>query len=552
MNFSLKYVVAAASLMMLAGAVASAQENQQKGYVTASLESNNLLYVKDNAIGTATPEDRIGSNNYAKIDFYRGRFSAGVQLEGYLPAQQNFPYGLDGVNLTNYYVSWTDDAFNVTAGTFYEQYGSGLLFRSWEDRALGFNNAVLGVRAGYSYRNIVNIRAMLGVPRLGMEYRKTQVRGADLQFNISELASLNNVNLSLEGSVLNRYEPVIAEIKDVGGEPNTIGWSGRVNFDWNGLSARAEYVDAGKKYISNYEYQTVGDPLYKVRNGNAQLIELGYNWKGLGINVAARRLEWMGSQIVSNKALYDNDLISSEANLLNYLPALCTQYTYLLTTLHPYVPETGRVGYRSETNCGEMGGQIDVYYNFRRGTKLGGKYGMKIHANFSTYYSIKSEQAWKPRNMLYRDLSVDFEKKFTKAFKMVLLWSMQEKNQSYGADNTTHLQNIFVADLLYKFTPKISGRLELQYLTTREDEKDWMAALAEVNFAPKWSIWVSDMYNHGLTKKHYYNIGVSYAKSRTRIAVGYGRFRGGQLCSGGVCRTINPYTGANFSITTSF
>ena len=135
---------------------------------------------------------------------------------------------------------------------------------------------------------------------------------------------------------------------------------------------------------------------------------------------------------------------------------------------------------------------------------------------------------------------------------MLFLYSAQEKSTSYGANKNTMVQNIFVTDMQYKFTPKLSARMELQYLLTHEEEKDWMAALLEINFAPKWSIYGSDMYNHGSTKIHYYNAGVSYAKSRTRVALSYGRFKAGYICSGGVCRTIPAYTGANLSITTSF
>ena len=46
--------------------------------------------------------------------------------------------------------------------------------------------------------------------------------------------------------------------------------------------------------------------------------------------------------------------------------------------------------------------------------------------------------------------------------------------------------------------------------------------------------------------------GVRYTKGRTRLAAGYGRYKDGFICSGGVCRQIPQYTGANFSITTSF
>ena len=150
------------------------------------------------------------------------------------------------------------------------------------------------------------------------------------------------------------------------------------------------------------------------------------------------------------------------------------------------------------------------------------------------------------------DFSLDVEKQLTKKFKMVLLYSLQQYNESYGVEDEHMTQHIAVADLLYKFTSKFSTRLELQYLHTKQDAKDWMAALIEVNFAPRWCIYASDMFNHGSTKVHYYNAGVSYNKSRTRVALAYGRYKSGFICSGGVCRQIPQYTGANFSITTSF
>ena len=114
------------------------------------------------------------------------------------------------------------------------------------------------------------------------------------------------------------------------------------------------------------------------------------------------------------------------------------------------------------------------------------------------------------------------------------------------------LSHIVVADLLYKFTSKFSTRMELQYLASKDDQKDWMAGLIEVNFAPHWSIFASDMYNHGSTKLLYYNSGVSYAINHLRVAAGYGRYRAGFICSGGVCRAIPAYTGANLTLTASF
>jgi hypothetical protein len=390
----------------------------------------------------------------------------------------------------------------------------------------------MGARFAYNWDDKIAFKAIWGMPRLGMEFTDTQVRGADLSVSLSNIIGLDDILLSVEGSVLNKYTKIGIEAEEAGGKPNSLGFSGRLNFDWNGFFAKGEYVDLGKKLVA-----------LETKRGNAQLVELGYNGRGLGVTMTGRRLEWMGQNILTNS--------TSSANLISYVPAMSTQYTYMLTTLHPYNPQVGDASTMA-FNSGEIGGQVDAFYNFRRGTKIGGKRGMKVHANFSTYYTLAQEGTAQAGNLLFRDFSFDVERQWTKEFKMVLLYSLQEYNPGYGQYKTTWLSNIFVADLLYKYTDTFSTRLELQYLQTRQDQKDWMAALIEVNFAPSWSIFASDMYNHGSTNVHYYNAGVSYSKSRTRVSLGYGRYRKGKICSGGVCRTIPAYTGANFSITTSF
>lgn len=515
---------------------------KSKGYLTGSFESTSNYYHEDSKTNATVPDGKFGSNNYVKLDYYNNRFSAGVQMEAYAPVLVGYSPELKGINLTNYYVNWRDDSFSVTAGTFYEQFGSGLLFRSWEDRALGFNNSVMGARVTYSYNDIVNVKALWGMPRFGMKFSETQVRGADLSLVLSNAIGLKNTYLALEGSVLDRYEALDSDRIADGCKPNAVGWSARANLESHGFFFKAEYVDAGQKYYYNTSYAGEGQ-MYHRKRGNAQLVETGYNGRGLGVNVSLRRLEWMDSRIVTDA--------SSPVNMINYVPAMCTQYTYMLTTLHPYGARTGDISSKF-TNSGEMGGQIDVFYNFRRGTALGGKRGMRVHANFSTYYAIAQEGTFNPGNMLFRDLSVDIEKQWTKEFKSTLLWSMQEYSPSYGANRTTWLSNIIVADLLYKFNSTTSLRAELQYLVTHEDQKDWMAVLAEFSFAPHWCVFVSDMWNHGSTRMHYYNGGVSYSKSRTKVTLGYGRYKAGYICSGGVCRQIPAYTGANLAVLMSF
>ncbi|MGM9754028.1 MAG: DUF6029 family protein, partial [Candidatus Cryptobacteroides sp.] len=122
----------------------SSKSSESGSWLTGSFESNTILYHQDNKTFATVPDSHFGSNNYLKLDYNSGNFTAGLQLEAYEPVLVGYPSELSSAALTNYYVSWNDDDFGITAGTFYEQFGSGLLFRTWEDRALGLNNALMG------------------------------------------------------------------------------------------------------------------------------------------------------------------------------------------------------------------------------------------------------------------------------------------------------------------------------------------------------------------------------------------------------------------------
>ncbi len=98
----------------------------------------------------------------------------------------------------------------MTGGTFYDQFGSGLLFRSYEERMLGFNNALLGARATYSYKGMVNVKALWGTPRFGMTY-DTGYAGAWRRSepeHRGDMCGWNNTSLFVEGSVLNTFMEV--------------------------------------------------------------------------------------------------------------------------------------------------------------------------------------------------------------------------------------------------------------------------------------------------------------------------------------------------------
>lgn len=509
-----------------------AQQVSREGFLSGSFETNTIYYLPDSKIKAEAPDDRFGSNNYLKFDYRLGKFAAGLMYEAYLPVLQGMPGELKDGKIVFKYAMFEDRGLNVRVGDFYEQFGSGLLFRAYEDRALGLNTSIEGVRLVYHYGDLVTLKGIYGHPRKYMDRAESQVRGMDLSLNLSSLFDLQQSFLTLEGSFLSRYERYTGTSEDV--DASVDGYSFRLGWEYNGFTLKGELV---KKTGDAASYND-----WKNRKGSAGLVEIGYSGNNLGVLLSGRRLEFM--EFRSSR-----DAIGIGEGV-NYLPSLTRQYTYSLANLNPYATQGN----------GEIGGQVDFYYNFPRDSKLGGRRGMKIALNFSTYYDLKAKKDGDGfevldfgDELLFRDLSVDITKTLSPSFKCILMYAMQSFNPLItGHKPAEWKSNLVVLDVTYKLNVKNSFRLELQHLWTEQDQKEWMAGLLEYNMAPRWSVFASDMYNYGDTDLHYYSAGVSYVVSRTRVALNYGRNRAGYNCSGGVCRFVPAYTGFNLSLTTSF
>ena len=533
---------------------ASAQQVLGNGQVSGSFESSSIYYTPDKKI--ERPEDHFGSNNYLKVDYLNGRFSAGVQMNAFLPALVGYEELASGYKfyLASKYVQWRDKNFEILVGDIYDQFGNGLAFRSFEDRQLGFNNSLEGVRAAYNFGRYVTLKGMYGRPRLYTEYSKTWVRGADISVSLADIMKASAITFNIEGSYVNRYQsldqapadlhdtnfdpsigvynPETGEIdyptyiESYGIKPNVNLYSGRLNFGWNGLTVRGEYVHKGNDYFFG-ETDAIG----KTQKGWAALGEIGYNYKTFSVMATFRALDHMATAIDPYQA--------GTGNSINYIPALTRQYTYMLANLNPYQVKAN----------GEIGGQIDLCYSYRSKTD---RYRYwNFHANFSTFYKMNAVEG--KRELLWRDINVDVERQWNKKWKSALLYSFQD-----NMDNQAH---IFVGDVTHKFNRKMSLRFELQYLLSGDDksewdgmhsEGDWVAGLIEFSLAPHWSFYMQDMYNIGQSKTHYYNGGFSYTYNRTRVQLSYGRNRAGYICSGGVCRYSPAYTGVNLVLTSSF
>lgn len=530
---------------------------QETGYFYGGLESNSQWLQTDEGINFLVPEDQFRANNYILLNYNLGKFTAGVQYESYLPSALlgYSPIYDNQNNVATYYFNYKDESLDITGGYFYEQFGSGLILRSWEDRQLGLNNALKGLNVKFNATKDLSLKAVFGKQRNGFEESEGTIQGIDADLSLSGALNIESVDIQMGASYVGRNQ----DTNGVEALPTTVGaYGGRLDFIIDNFYAGVEAIVKDPDVIVN-EGQIASNKLY---DGTALQVNAGYAKKGLGINATFRRLENFSffSDRLAEGNIYNQQVI-------NYVPGLTKQQDYLLTNIYVYNPQPRLIIESFDQRAGEVGTQFDLYYSFKKGTSLGGKYGTKLAMNFSYWGGLDAEYNIENRwykakfigkgHQLFRDFNVEIKKKWSKEWSSVFTYQnvIVDKGIVEGGPlgNKSILANIGVAEATRRFDDGKAARFVIQHLWSEDDRKNWAAAVAEYNFSTSFGIYVADNYNYGGNDKiHYYSVGGSYSKGNTRLGVNYGRQRGGLICIGGVCRFVPENTGLSANLTVAF
>lgn len=531
---------------------------QEKGYLYGEIETNAQWLRDDSGIDFRSPEDSFRANSYLQFNYTQGKFTAGLQYESYLPsALLGYDPIYNGENdIASYYLNYKDDKFDITAGYFYEQFGSGLILRAWEDRQLGINSAIKGIRAKVNLTKDLDVTALYGKQRHGFDLSDGTVQAVDANLNLSQLLELNDLSLQLGASFVSRYQ----HNDNLDNVPNNVSaYGGRLNFSYKNFFGSFEALAKDEDVIVA-EGSIASEQLF---DGTALLMNLGYSQRGLGINATFRRLE--------NFAFYSDRYAEGNIynqQLINYVPGLTKQQDYLLTNIYVYSSQPRLfMSSESEKRAGEVGTQVDFFYTFDRKSSLG-KYGTKIAANFAYWAGIDADfdldgQVYDPKFIgsgprYFRDINFEIKNRWSRDWQSAITYQniIIDKGVALGGPLGTQgdiKADIFVAEVTRRFSKGRALRFEAQHLWTQQDRKNWAAGVIEYNFNTTYAIYVTDSYNYGSDDKpHYYNIGGSYTKGNARFSLNYGRQRGGLLCVGGVCRYVPENSGLSGSLVVNF
>ena len=524
-----------------------AQEQSNKLRLSGSIQSDILLPEKDDKTGADTPDGRFLTNTYLDLKATSRYVEAGARLEYLKHPLPGYENDFKGWGVPYAYLKGRYKNAELTLGSFYEQFGSGFILRSYEERSLGIDNSLQGVRLSYRPWSGVAIKALTGRQRRYWNHNKSWMTGADVEWNIDEQCKFlrqHNTYVTLGASYVNKYEKDEVIMTDP---------THRLHLPLyvNAFDVRLRVQHRSFNVLAEMAMKSQDpshDNGYIYRNGYVAMLSGSYSKRGMSLLLQAKRS--------TNMAFRSSRSMEGSSSFVNHLPPFTMEHTYALAALYPYAT-------RPE---GEWAYQAMAAYTFPKGSMMGGKYGTTAKVNFSHVHSVRRNDtggsgtdgygspfwAW-GASTYYQDVDVQLEKRLCKDTKLNLMYMNQRYNQTLLEGHGGMLRShIFVADVKQKLAPKTTLRVEGQYLSSKDGDKDWAFGLAELSLAPHWMLTVSDLYNVGNTHVHYYQGYVTYSGGAHRLQLGYGRTRAGFNCSGGVCRYIPATKGFTLSYNYNF
>lgn len=538
------------------------QKNQ--GHFSGNLELNANFFIRDSAIGAAnTPQfDRqlYGAESWLQLNYSNFGFDIGLRYDLFNNSNLLNPQGgsFTGQGIGFWYIHKEVGKLGITAGYFYDQIGSGIIFRAYEQRPLLIDQAIYGARLTYEFGDNWKIKGFTGRQKQQFGEYDSIIKGFSVDGFVADTTgkwaiapgfgvlnrTLDDESMSGLVAVLNTYEPEDVFVPKYNNYAFTL---------YNTLSSGpfTWYVEAAYKtedaindpfgeFITEND-TVIGDKFINV-TGSVLYTSFSYGDKGFGITLEGKRTE--------NFSLRTNPQVRLNRGIINFLPPMFRVNTYRLTSR--YSPATQELG--------EYAIQADLSYAPNR--------KWRFNANFSNITDLDG-------GLLYREVYGSVLYKYKRKWQLIAGVQHQEYNQEiYEFKPDVPIVNTITpfAEWLYKFSRKKSLRIEAQAMLIGDDKKagtkqdygNWIFGLAEFSIAPKWTFTISDMWNVTPGKlspqdsdgnklmKHFPRFDIFYVLKSNRFSLSYIKQVEGIVCAGGICRLEPAFSGVRFAVQSTF
>ena len=537
---------------------------QAQGFFSGSFQSNTNFFIRDSAIGAANlphyDNFKVGTDAWLNLSYNNEKYGleVGARLDFlyntilWVPTNPQTNGGLGIV-----YIKKKVKDVTITGGYFYDQIASGIIYRSWEERPLGIDNALLGARVQYDFKDYLKVKAFTGVQKNRFTIYKQLLTGFNAEGNVS---IKDKVRLQPGVGFLNRsmdresMDLLVSRIETLDSSQRFIPkFNVYALTFYNTLTAGnfSLYIEGAFK--TREAVRGYNDILYN-KPGNIIYTTLNYSQKGLGITFAFKRTEYFSMRISPN----DYNAQGIFQGLMNFLPPVSKQHSMRLPARY-FAPSQDQQ---------ELAFGADVTYSPNK----------KMSFNFNGSYIrdfIKGtpvvEAKLKDTDTTLTPVRNYFAEGFVSGiFKPMRTLEVEVGFQYVRYNRLLYLNegNVTVdayspfAEVSYRFNKKMSVRMEVQYQHVAKDFGQWIYGLLEFNIAPRWSLAVSDMWNFKPNPEnpvpsarkgnHYYSAFLAFTHHAHRFSINYVKQVEGIVCTGGVCRFEPAFSGVKVAITSTF
>lgn len=545
----MRHLLSLAALLLLSSAALQGQDNGAR--LTGNLQSNGNFFISDPKIGaTGTPQydnQKFGAESWLSLNYANWGFDMGLRFDLFNNSNLLNPTGsFTDEGIGRWYIHKEIHGFDLSGGYLYDQIGSGIIFRAYEERALMIDNALFGVKVGYQISDNWKIKAFTGRQKRQFNTYGSVIRGGALEgfikpdssANFSLAPGIGVVARTYDDETVNRVVNEIATYApqdSTGAQYNTYAATLYNTLIAGNLTWYVEGAYKTKDVLFNEFEEKVTGGFGKLVNtdGYTAYTSLTYAAAGLGITLEGK--------YTKNFRFRTDPFQIGVQGQVNFLPPMARQNTFRLPAR--FSPNTQELG--------EKGFQFDARYTINKLLSVG--------LNLSDIYQLDGVE-------LYREIAPELTFKYKRKWQLLAGLQILKYNIAVyqGKDDYVDAVTPYV-EWLYKFTPRQSLRVEAQYLDTDDEFGSWAFLLAEFGWAPHWLVFVSDMYKISHANKaglpeektrfdglNYPTVGIVYTHRANRFSFAYVKQVEGINCAGGICRYEPTFHGVRLQLSSSF
>ncbi len=495
----------------------------------------------------------IEPNNSKQFEYFENLTDVRISLPKKITLGFRFLYdnppevGDKFKGISRRFIEYKNKGLYLRIGNSSELYGRGLVLNLFENRGLAYDTWLDGIKAHYKYYKFkfsliagtINYRDSVNIVR----YEKYKLRGGNIEYKIKGLGKLGASFIGSEAIIPQSNISKVAKAELPG-----------------------FYMDFNYKKINFYfgwAHKWVYTPADKSSSqGNGFYSSFSYAGKKLGITV-----DYKNYKFDLQNPFLKNDVTRTTKFLpFQNPPIVMKEHSYTLLSRAMHVVDFNN----------EVGFQLDAIYNVNEKFNL--NLNMSLASYLQSYVYNKTDFTFMldESNEFFPSAKINFspyyemflEGEYYFNINTVLRLGIAKREKSFYNDITgtrgshTIKSLVIPTQFQYPFTKYLSAIFQYEFEKVDDNFNVGEESFNNHFFSIVASVYnkltISFRYEHttnnfDLSGRKDWLLGeVGYRLSGSNlIALSYGRERGGQICSNGICRYTLPFKGFRFSFQTN-